>query len=69
MDNVSVDIHEDTTDETTLIVIATSDANTGDSVSCEVDEANSVPSNNGRFAVEKTYPGSEGISRHIRIYL
>ena len=60
MDNVSFDIHEDTTDETTLHVIATSDDNVDDSVSCEIDEANSVPSNNGRFTVQETFPGSEG---------
>ena len=65
MDGVSVDIHEDTTEKMTLLTILTSDANVDDSVSCEVDEANSVPANNGRFAVEESFPGSEGI-RNVR---
>ncbi|XP_060589499.1 uncharacterized protein LOC132744737 isoform X2 [Ruditapes philippinarum] len=58
MASVSVDIHEDTTESVKIVTIATSDANTNDGVTCEVDEAASTPVNNSIFFAVETDTGS-----------
>jgi hypothetical protein len=61
MASVSVDIHEDTTESIKIVTIATSDANTNDGVTCEVDEAASTPVNNSIFFAVETDTGSNGL--------
>ena len=60
MAGVTTNLHEDTTIENTLHTITTSDANTEDGYTCVLDEANSVPANNGKFLVRETATGTGG---------
>ena len=60
MGSVVTNLHEDTMAENTLHTIATSDPNPVDGVSCAIDEANSVPPNNGKFVCRETTTGSGG---------
>ena len=60
MDDVSINLHEDTLVQKTLLTIDTSDANTVDGVTCVIDEANSIPANNGKFVTEETISGGNG---------
>jgi hypothetical protein len=66
MGSVSVNIHEDTTESVKIVTIATSDANTNDGVTCEVDEAASTPVNNSIFFAVETDTGSNGL---VLLYL
>jgi hypothetical protein len=61
MASVSVNIHEDTTESVTIVTIVTSDANTNDAVTCEVDEAASTPANNHIFFAVETDTDSNGL--------
>ncbi|XP_053400373.1 protocadherin-like protein [Mercenaria mercenaria] len=54
MGSVNVDIHEDEQASVTLVTIATSDNNTNDGVTCEVDNAASTPANNSIFFAVET---------------
>ncbi|XP_053400374.1 uncharacterized protein LOC128557232 isoform X1 [Mercenaria mercenaria] len=58
MGSVNVDIHEDEQASVTLVTIATSDDNTIDGVTCEVDNAASTPANNNIFFAVETDTGS-----------